>query len=190
MEIILASQSPARKKLLQSLGVPFKVIHPKVDEAPYQSQIKDTRVLCQTLARLKAQSIQQKQAFVIGCDQMAHLNGQSFGKPKTKEKAIQTLKLLQGKTHELISALCIQKPDGSLFENVIVSHMTMRSLTQKQIENYLDKDRPYQCAGSYTIEGLGISLFEKIQSPDFNAIIGLPLISLCSQLTLPAEAGV
>ena len=161
------------------------VINPKVNESYYQSRIKNVRTLCQTLARLKVQSIpqsvQKKNTFIIGCDQMASLHGKAFGKPKTKAKAIQTLNLFQGKTHKLISALCIQKPDGSLFEDVIISDMTMRPLTRKQIESYVKKDKPYNCAGAYTIEGLGISLFEKIKSPDFSAIIGLPLISLCSQ---------
>jgi len=91
---------------------------------------------------------------------------------------------LQGKTHQLMTAFFLQKPDNSYFEELVISHMSMRPLNQKQIEFYLNQDKPYGCAGSYTIEKRGISLFEKIDSPDFNAIIGLPLISLCSQLKL------
>lgn len=182
--IILASQSPARKKLLNSIKLSFAVIPPKVDEEIYKKKIKDPKNLCQTLARIKVESIRKTNCWVIGSDQIAYLNGQILGKPGNKSKAIETLSLLQGKTHQLMTALCLQKPDGSYFEDLVINHMSMRPLTQKQIEFYLDQDKPYGCAGSYTIEKRGISLFEKIDSPDFNAIIGLPLISLCSQLKL------
>lgn len=182
--IILASQSPARKKLLNSIKLSFTVIPPKVDEEFYKKKIKDPKTLCQTLARMKVESIQETNCWVIGSDQIVYLNGQVLGKPGNKQKAIETLSLLQGKTHQLMTAFCLQKPDNSYFEELVISNMSMRALNQKQIEFYLNQDKPYGCAGSYTIEKRGISLFEKIDSPDFNAIIGLPLISLCSQLKL------
>jgi len=181
-KIILASQSPARKKLLNSMKISFTAIPPKVDEDSYKKKIKDPKNLCQTLARMKTKSINKKNCWVIGSDQIVYLNGQILGKPGNKQKAIETLSLLQGKTHQLMTALCLQRPDGSYFEDLVINHMSMRTLTQKQIEFYLEQDKPYGCAGSYTIEKRGISLFERIDSPDFNAIIGLPLISLCSQL--------
>jgi len=181
-KIILASQSPARKKLLNSMKISFTAIPPKVDEDSYKKKIKDPKNLCQTLARMKTKSINNKNCWVIGSDQIVYLNGQILGKPGNKQKAIETLSLLQGKTHQLMTALCLQRPDGSYFEDLVINHMSMRTLTQKQIEFYLEQDKPYGCAGSYTIEKRGISLFERIDSPDFNAIIGLPLISLCSQL--------
>ena len=182
--IILASQSPARKKLLNSLKIPFTVIPPQVDEEVYKKKIKDPKNLCQTLARLKAESIQKKNCWIIGSDQIVYLEGRIFGKPENRLKAMKTLSLLQGKTHQLMTALHLQRPEGSYFEELIINKMSMRPLTQKQIEFYLDQDQdqPFACAGSYTIEKRGITLFEKIDSPDFNAIIGLPLISLCSQL--------
>lgn len=183
-EIILASQSSARKKLLSSLEIPFIIIPPSVDEDSYKRKIQNPKILCQTLARAKAESINKTDCWVIGSDQIVHLDGHILGKPGNKSKAIETLLFLQGKTHELMTALCLQRPDGSCFEELVINYMSMRALTQKQIEFYLDQDKPYECAGSYTIEKRGISLFEKIDSPDFNAIIGLPLISLCSQLKL------
>ncbi len=182
--IILASQSPARKKLLSSIKLSFTVIPPRVDEEIYKKKITDPKTLCQTLARVKVESIHKKNCWVIGSDQIVYLNGQILGKPGNKSKAIETLSLLQGKTHQLMTALCLQTPDGSYFEELVINSMSMRPLNQKQIEFYLDQDKPYGCAGSYTIEKRGIGLFEKIDSPDFNAIIGLPLISLCSQLKL------
>ena len=183
-DIILASQSPARKKLLSSAGISFKVIPHKVDEEAYKKKIQDPKILCQTLARVKVESIRKTNCWVIGSDQIVYVNGQILGKPGNKQKAIETLTSLQGKTHQLMTALCLQKPDGSSFEELVVNHMSMHPLNQKQIESYLDQDEPYGCAGSYTIEKRGIGLFEKIDSPDFNAIIGLPLISLCSQMKL------
>ena len=184
MEVILASQSPSRKMLLNSLKIPFKIIPHTVDEDFYKNQIQDPYLLCQTLAQKKASSVQKKGNWVIGVDQMASLRGQVFGKPQTKEKAIDTLRQLSGKTHELISGMFIQKPDGSFFKDLIINKMSMKSLTQKQIERYLEIDQPFKCAGSYRIEGRGISLFEKIESPDFNSIMGLPLISLCQHLPI------
>ena len=153
-----------------------------VDEEKYKNKILNIPLLCQTLAQEKALSIQQKQAYVIGVDQMVSLNNSAFGKPKTKAKAVETLTALQGKTHELISALYLQKPDGSFFKKLTVNRLTMHPLTQTQIEFYLNQEKPYECAGSYKAEGLGVSLFSKIESPDFNAIIGLPLIALCNEL--------
>ena len=181
MKIILASSSPSRKKLLSSLQLDFEVVPHRVDEEKYKNQIKDVPLLCQTLAQEKAKSIQQKKAFVIGVDQLVSLKGQIFGKPKTRPKAIETLQALQGKTHELISALCLQRPNGSYFENLTINRLSMRPLTLQQIEFYLDKEQPYECAGSYKVESLGISLFEKIDSPDFNSITGLPLTAISNE---------
>lgn len=182
MEIILASGSPSRKKLLNSLKLNFKVLPHRVDEEKYKNRISNIPLLCQTLAQEKALSIQQKNSYVIGVDQMVSLNNTAFGKPKTKTKAVEILSTLQGKTHELISALYLQKPDGSCFKNLTINRLTMHPLTRPQIEFYLDQDQPYECAGSYKVESLGISLFSKIESPDFNSITGLPLTALCNEL--------
>ncbi len=160
------------------------MIPPSVNEEVYKRKIKDPKTLCQTLAQVKAESVNKKNCWVIGSDQVVHLKGRIFGKPGNKNKAVEILSLLEGKTHELMTALYLQKPDGSYFEELTTSKMSMRTLNQKQIEFYLDQDEPYGCAGSYTIEKRGITLFEKIDSPDFNAIVGLPLISLSSQLKL------
>ena len=182
--IILASQSPARKKILTSLGVSFEVIPSNVDESVYKDSIKDPYKLCATLAKEKTQSIDKKDCWIIGADQVATLNGKIFNKSKTHEKAVENLKELQGKTHELLTAVCLKKPDGSYYEELVVSKMSMRSLTEEEIHFYLKQDQPYECAGSYTIEKRGISLFEKIDSPDFNAILGLPIMSICHQMEL------
>ncbi len=185
--IVLASQSPARKKILSSLGLPFEVIPSQVNEKQYKDTIKDPYKLCQTIARKKVKAIHKNDCWIIGADQVASLNGRIFNKPKTYSKAAETLKQLQGQTHELLTALCLQRPDGSYYEELVINKMQMRSLTKEEIHHYLSYDQPYECAGSYTIEKRGISLFEKIDSPDFNSILGLPLIILCSQLQLWKE---
>ena len=182
--IILASQSPARKKILSSLGIPFETIPSKLNEQTYKDSIKDPYKLCSTLAQKKTQSIDKKNCWIIGADQIATLNGKMFNKPKTHEKAVETLEALQGQTHLLLTALCLKKPDNSYYEELVVSQMTMRPLGIEEIHFYLNQDKPYDCAGSYTIEKRGISLFEKINSPDFNAILGLPIMSLCHQMEL------
>jgi len=181
MQLILASSSPARQKLLKSFNISFKVIPHNVDEKKYQRQIKSAPLLCQTLARKKVESISSKNVFILGADQMAFFEGKLIGKPEGKQKAFETLQLLQGKTHELVSALCLKRPDGSFFEDLVISQMSMRSLTSQQIESYLNQEKPYACAGAYQIESLGLCLFEKIDSPDFNAIIGIPLTSLFNE---------
>ena len=113
---------------------------------------------------------------------MVSCEGQMFGKPRTKQNAFEQLSFLQGKYHELVCALFLQRPDGSSFEKTTANKMTMRPLTKKQIEFYLETDKPFECAGSYRMESLGISLFEKIDTPEFYSIWGLPLITLCSEI--------
>ena len=189
MRIILASGSESRQKLLLSLGLPFETLPHGVDEEALKKKIKDPHVLCPELARAKVKSAYQQGAFVIGADQMVLLKGRFskthvFGKPKTFDRAFETLSFLQGKSHELICALCLQKPDGSLFEKTTINQMTMRPLSDEQIKFYLEQDRPYNCAGAYRIEKRGISLFEKIETPEFYSILGLPMISLCSQIPI------
>ena len=183
MKVILASSSASRKKLLRSLGIPFESKPHRVDEEEYKRKIKDPKILCETLAEKKALSVEGgKDIFVIGLDQVVFCENIIFGKPKTHKRAIETLSKLQGRTHELISALFIKKPKGDVFKELSIHKLTMHPLNLSQIEAYLKKDTPYECAGSYKIESLGISLFEKIDSKDFYGIIGLPLISLCREL--------
>lgn len=182
MRIILASKSPSRKKLLASLQLPFEVIVSEVKEEPYHQSISDPYKLCTTLARLKVEASGKKDAWVIGADQMVYCDGEIFGKPKTHSNSIKTLSRLQNRTHELISGLCIQKPDGSFFEKSIISKLTMKPLTEEQINRYLEIDKPYECAGSYKLESVGVSLFEKIETTDFTAIIGLPMLTVGNQL--------
>ena len=129
---------------------------------------------------LKAQSI-YKTDLIIACDQMAYCEGKLFGKAHTEQKAIQILIELQGQTHTLLTGLYMLW-ENKKYSCLCKSKLTMRKLNAKQIKNYVLKEKPLKCAGSYHIESQGIKLFEKIETEDFHSIEGLPLIQVINQL--------
>ncbi len=182
MRIILASQSPNRQKILAKTGFSFKIFTPNIPEDKFIDP-KLPEISCVNVAQqkaLKAQSVYEKD-IIIACDQMAYYGGRLFGKAHTEQKAIQTLVELQGRTHNLLTGLCM------LWENkkrsyLCSSKMTMRKLTVRQIKNYVQQEKPLKCAGSYHIESQGVKLFKKIETEDFHAIEGLPLIQVINQL--------
>ncbi len=180
MRIILASTSPYRKKLLQQLNLAFSVEAPAVDEAVLkktaQVSLPDLPLY---LAQKKAESVASlfPSDIIIGSDQMGLFDHKSLDKPGTRDKAILQLQTLQGHTHQLLTALCVIHR-GKLLQHVDITELTMRSLTDSQIKNYVDLENPVDCAGSYKFEGLGIALFAKVQTKDPSAIVGLPLMAL------------
>lgn len=181
--LILASTSKYRSALLSQLGWDFESLNPGVDEDKVKMSITSPHEIALTLATYKAQAIFAKRpdACVIGSDQVCSLNGQIFGKPQTKEKAMKQISLLQGKVHELLTAVAVVHPQGiERFINRTLLHM--RPLTLKEIHAYVTEDLPLDCAGSYKLESRGIKLFDKIEMSDHTAIIGLPLIELTSTL--------
>lgn len=181
--LILASTSKYRGALLSQLGWPFEAIAPGVDEDQLKTKDLSPTQLAMELAKLKALAVfeQRPEACVIGSDQVCMLNGELLGKPGTKEKAIAQLLKMQGTHHELITAVTILSPQGDInFHNRTL--LFMRPLTLKQITQYVDKDLPLDCAGSYKLETKGIKLFEKIEMDDHTSIIGLPLIQLNNHL--------
>lgn len=182
--LILASASPYRKQLLERLNLPFEGIASEVDEDSYKEKISDAVELTKALAKAKAQSLFEKNsdAFVIGGDQVSLFKGEVLGKPHTKDNAFSQLKKLQGDSHELVTATSLLGPNGVDKTWVETIRMTMRSLTDDEIERYIEQEKPLDCAGSYKIEGLGISLFNSIEGDDQTAIIGMPLMSLSNEL--------
>ena len=182
MNIILASQSPNRKKLLLKAGVNFETFKPQIDEKKFLDP-KNPSKTCRHLAQLKALKAQKSypESVIIGCDQLAYLNGKLFGKPLKEKQAMENLIQLQGKTHQLFTAVFMLWGRKSFF-HISKSFMTMRRLSIAQIKQYILKDQPLKAAGSYHVESLGISLFEKIKTEDFNSIEGLPLIQVVNQL--------
>ncbi len=176
-KLILASTSIYRKQLLQRLNIPFETVKPTFDEEIYKNQGREAAELSLFLAAGKAKSVLQQNACVIGSDQVVSFEGKILGKSHTPDKAFEQIKSMQGKTHELITSTCL------IFKNEEVGWtdkvlLQMRFLTDTEIQNYIAKDKPVDCAGSYKIESFGISLFERIQAEDFTAIQGLPLLKL------------
>lgn len=183
-ELVLASTSPYRRELLLRLGLPFACAAPGVDEAAVKrASLGDPAAVATELARRKALAIaaQRPGAIVIGSDQCACLDGRILDKPGTAANAHAQLAALAGRTHELRTAVAIAH-GGDVVEWTEVTRLSMRPLAQTEIERYVAADRPLDCAGSYKIEGLGITLFERVDGADWTAIQGLPLLRLAAEL--------
>jgi septum formation protein len=175
--LILASTSPYRRGLLQRLRLPFDVARPEVDETALPGEAP--RALAIRLAQAKARAIVQRGtgAWALGSDQVAECAGQALGKPGRREAAIAQLQAMSGKTVRFHTALCLAHADGRLLADVDLTEVHFRTLGQAEIERYVDAEQPFDCAGSFKSEGLGISLFEAIDNRDPTALIGLPLIA-------------
>jgi septum formation protein len=182
LPLVLASTSPYRRELLTRLGLPFEARAPLCDEDVFQQRISDPMTLAQTLAFEKAKSLASEKHIVIGGDQLVALGSTILGKPKSFAKACEQLQLMSGKTHDLITAVCVFA-QGKPHPLLNITRLTMRQLSRQQIENYVQSDQPLDAAGSYKIEKSGLTLFEKIECEDFSAIQGLPLIALTTLLS-------
>lgn len=181
--LVLASTSPFRKALLEKLGIPFATISPEVDETPARDETPEQLVYRLAIAKAQAVAGQFPNALIIGSDQVAIIDGQILGKPGSHDKAVQQLRQASGKTVTFLTGLCLynSRTDHSQSE-VIPFKVHFRNLSDAQIENYLQREQPYNCAGSFKSEGLGIALFEKLEGDDPNSLIGLPLIALIKML--------
>ena len=181
--LILASSSEFRRELLQKLRIPFTSISPRVDETPLANENPHETSL--RLAQVKARKIgmDYPHALIIGCDQVATLDGIQLGKPLNHINATKQLKSMRGREVTFHSALCLYNAaTGNMQAEVVPYVVCFRKLTDEQIENYLNKEQPYQCAGSAKSEGLGIALIERMIGEDPNALVGLPLIKLIDML--------
>ena len=185
-KLVLGSSSPYRKELLQRLGIPFECISADIDESRKEGE--PPQALCVRLAREKALKVKElaPEAIVIGSDQVAVLGECILGKPHTRERAIEQLSAMQGQTVYFLTALCVVGEKGEIFETMVPTVVTMKKLSQSTIEHYLDREQPFNCAGSAKIEKLGIALMKEVQSTDPTALIGLPLIETVNLL---AKAG-
>ncbi|OYZ10136.1 MAG: septum formation inhibitor Maf [Methylophilales bacterium 16-45-7] len=182
--IILASSSVYRRELLQKLLIQFSCVSPKVDESalpeekPHQTALR--------LAQEKAKKVAEEypHALVIGCDQVATLDHTPLGKPLNHQNATKQLQLMRGREVTFYSALCLlNAASGNIQSEVVPTLVKFRDYSDQQIESYLAKDQPYQCAGSAKSEGLGIVLIERMIGEDPNALVGLPLIKLVGMLS-------
>jgi MAF protein len=178
--LILASTSPHRRLLLDRLGLPYTVVAPGVDET--RSLREPVEVLVKRLSRAKAEAVAATHpgALVIGSDQAAERDGEILGKPGDHATAIAQLKAASGKYMKFHTGLCLwDGRTGTCQEYADQTRVAFRKLSDGEIERYLQAEEPYDCAGSFRSEGLGITLFEGIESNDPSALVGLPLIALC-----------
>ncbi|XQF90014.1 Maf family protein [Pseudoalteromonas espejiana] len=180
--LILASSSPFRQSLLQKFNLPFSTFSPDIDESAKQNESPEQLVKRLSEAKAREAINHFNQGLVIGSDQVAVFDGQILGKPHNKENAIKQLSLFSGQTVTFLTGLCVYDIASNKAKTLIEPFkVVFKTLTQKQIEAYCDAEQPYNCAGSFKSEGLGICLFEKLTGDDPNSLIGLPLIKL-SQL--------
>ncbi len=181
--LILGSSSIYRHELLRRLQVPFEVFNPEIDETPLAGEIPEATALRLAVAKTRAVAATYPDALIIGADQVAMLEGIQLGKPLNRINATRQLQFIRGKEVVFHTALSLfNAHNGNMQTRLIPSHVKFRKLSNQQIDNYLDKEQPYHCAGSAKSEGLGIALIERMVSDDPTALIGLPLIALVEML--------
>ena len=181
--LVLASSSRYRQRLLAQLRIPYTTAAPNIDERPGGGEAPHELAL--RLAGAKAQAVQAAfpEALIIGCDQVAVVDDTLLNKPGNHANAVAQLRLMRGKPVSFFTALCLLNARTARTQSAVVTVIVhMRNLSDAQIERYLKLEQPYDCAGSARIEGLGITLVEKLEGDDPNALIGLPLIKLCDML--------
>ncbi|RTZ16450.1 septum formation inhibitor Maf [Vibrio aquaticus] len=181
-QLVLASTSPYRQQLLNKLAIKFETASPDFDETPFENETP--LELVKRLAAGKAQSCTiERPSLIIGSDQVCVINGEIIGKPLTREKAIKQLTQQSGQAITFYTGLAIYN-SSTKQTDVKVDTFTVhfRNLTDSQIANYVDKEEPFYCAGSFKSEGLGIALFERLEGKDPNTLVGLPLIDLIDML--------
>jgi len=181
--LILASSSKYRKMLLCRLGIPFECLAPEIDETPKKSE--SPLDLVSRLADKKAKTVSHNNpdAIVIGSDQVAVFNDRIIGKPGCHRVALEQLSSFSGRTVEFQTALTVRcLADDFIEQYVDTTRVYFRHIETEEIERYLKTEKPYDCAGAFKVESLGITLFEKITSNDPTALIGLPLIRTAAML--------
>lgn len=189
MTLILASTSSYRRALLERLQLPFQSVAPEVDETPRAGESAPDLAARLALAKARAVSARHPGALVIGSDQVASLDGQLLGKPLVRQRAREQLRASAGQRVTFYTgvALCRATP-AFLSQRVVPFQVDFRPLTDREIDDYLAREAPWDCAGSFKCEGLGIALFERLQGDDPTSLEGLPLIALCQLLDEAGQA--
>ncbi|CAH9055231.1 7-methyl-GTP pyrophosphatase [Pseudoalteromonas holothuriae] len=185
---ILASSSVFRQSIFKKLNLPFESFSPDIDESPLKNETAEQLVI--RLSECKARSALKhfNSGLVIGSDQVALHNGQILGKPHNKKNAIKQLSTFSSDKVTFLTGLCLFDIKNNKSKTIVEPFSVyFKTLTLSQIEAYCDAEKPYQCAGSFKSEGLGICLFDKLEGDDPNSLIGLPLIRLNELL---AEHGI
>lgn len=181
--LILASSSRYRRELLDRLGIAYTCESPDIDESSLPGETPQNTAM--RLSEMKARAIWDKHpgAVVIGSDQVADLNGVKLGKPHTHENAVRQLKSMQGHDVVFTTALCVIDAEGRAERVKSQTTIRMRTLSDEAIEAYVEREKPFDCAGAAKIERLGIALMESVKSDDPTSLIGLPLMALTTLLT-------
>lgn len=181
--LLLASTSRYRRTLLERLGLPFECADPGVDEAPARGETPADTARRLAVAKARAVAVRHPEALVIGADQVASCDGERLEKPGTHDRALRQLLAASGREARFDTALALlDAQSGVLQSRVVTVTVRFRTLTRTQIEDYLRREQPYDCAGSAKSEGLGIALLSRIDSDDPTALVGLPLIALTDML--------
>jgi len=186
--LVLASTSRYRRELLARLGLPFEAAAPEVNEWPLPGETPPALALRLAEAKARAVAARFPQALVIGSDQVADLDGTRVGKPGNHDNAVRQLRAMSGRTVTFHTAIALVDAESGRAQRALVPvEVTFRQLNDAQIEAYVRREQPYDCAGSAKSEGLGIALIASLRGDDPNALVGLPLIAL---VTLLANEGV
>ncbi|MCS4503320.1 Maf family nucleotide pyrophosphatase [Arhodomonas aquaeolei] len=186
--LVLGSGSPYRAALLEHLGLSFEQRSPEIDEGRHGDESPSALVVRLAAEKARAAGAGLDDALVIGCDQLACLDGHVLGKPGDRAGAIAQLRAGSGRrVGFLVGLALLDTRTGALAERLETVDVVFRNLSAAEIERYVDRDRPWDCAGAFRAEGLGIALFEAIEGRDPNTLVGLPLIALAELLR---EAGV
>jgi septum formation protein len=181
--IVLASSSTYRRGLLDRFLDQYECVSPGIDESAWPAA--DPEQLAALLARKKAEAVssQHRDALIIGADQLAVLDDRVLGKPGDHQRAVEQLLAAAGKAVRFLTAVCILDPvSRRRFEHVDITTVRFRNFDRRLAESYLRHDQPYDCAGSFKIEGAGFVLFESVSTDDPTALIGLPMIWLSGRL--------
>ena len=181
--IVLASSSPYRRDLLNRFLDQYEVVDPEVDER--NDQDLGPAELAAYLARKKAEAVasNERNALVIGADQLAVLDTQVLGKPGSHAKAVEQLLAASGQTVTFLTAVCILDPVGrARYEHTDKTIVRFRQFDRRLADTYLRHDEPYDCAGSFKVEGAGFVLFDSVRTDDPTALVGLPMIWVADRL--------
>ncbi|MDD3517425.1 MAG: Maf family nucleotide pyrophosphatase [Chromatiales bacterium] len=181
--LVLASTSPFRRELVTRFGLPFECVAPDVDETRLPGESPSAMV--RRLAEAKARAVADRfpDALIIGSDQCAALGETILGKPGSHERAIEQLRACSGRRVMFHIGLCLlDTANGHVQLDEVLFPVRFRHLSEAQIDGYLRHDQPYNCAGSFRSERLGIALFEALEGSDPTALMGLPLIRLTAML--------
>jgi MAF protein len=184
LPLILGSTSPFRAEILQKLCISFDTAAPDINESPLANESPSELVERLSVCKAKKVAETHPAALIVGSDQVACVDQQILGKPHTHENAIEQLRFLSSKIVSFHTGLCLfNSESGNTQSTVEVFKVYFRALTDDQIERYLRNEQPYNCAGSFKSEALGVSLFKKLEGDDPNTLIGLPLIRLVEFLS-------